>query len=157
MATAKNKAGGGARMAMMVGAAVVVLVGGSLVAMSVMRANAHDADDAQAYALSGAPCPTTTPARLAVEGPKPRHTFEYGGLSLSHASGEADCAWIKGPGGFMGFGGTKYPVCRFSGPGSLEVKDGTSDLLFAPLIGKEVAVVKEGAQLKCVVAPRNGA
>jgi hypothetical protein len=147
----KAKTSGGAKTALIVGGAVMVLVGGGLLAMSLMRANAHDQADAAAYALQGDPCPAVAVADLA---PKPHHTFEYDGLSLSRAAGEVDCAEVKGPGGFMGMGATRYPVCRFSSPGSLDVKDGAKELAFAPLVGKEVAIVKQGDQLKCVVASR---
>jgi hypothetical protein len=72
-------------------------------------------------------------------------------MQLSHAFGDADCAWIADHGG-AGLG--HYPICRFTSPGSLEVKAGAQDLLFVPGPGRPAAITRQGGQVRCVLTPR---
>jgi hypothetical protein len=139
------------KLPMILSVAVVAVIGAAIL-MAVLRNNqAHDQADQATYGATGTPCPTTTRAELASLGPALAHHFEYDDLQLQHAFGEADCAEIAGKGGFMGIGAPHLPICRFSGPGSLEVRDGQTDLLFRPGIGKPAAILKEDGQVKCVM------
>lgn len=139
---------GPARTAALAGVALIAGLAGVALWASIQRDNENNAADARAYGASGPPCPVTTPARLAVEGPRLRHTFDYGGMSLSHAFGDSDCAWIVGKGG-------RYPICRFTSPGSLEIRDGKTDQLFAPGIGRPAAVLRQGGQVRCLMTARD--
>ena len=106
------------------------------------------AADYKVYAASGAPCPQTTPARLQSEGPQLRYSLDFGGMTVLRSFGEADCAWISGPDG-------RYPICRLSSPGSVEVKAAGADVLYAPGIGRSAAVVRRKHDVACMITPRN--
>ncbi|MEI9891081.1 MAG: hypothetical protein WDN45_11400 [Caulobacteraceae bacterium] len=69
-------------------------------------------------------------------------------MTVLRSFGEADCAWIAGPDG-------RYPICRLSSPGSIEVKTGKTDVMFAPGIGKSAAVVRRKHDVACMITPRN--
>ncbi len=151
---AKHRTGGGAKVALIVGGVIAVGLAAAVVGAGMVSGQARDKADQATYGVSGPPCPTTTVAELAAKGPALKHNFEYDDLQLSHAFGMADCAEINGKGGFMGIGAPKIAICRFSGPGSLEVKDGATDQLFLTGIGKPAAILRENGQVKCVMAAR---
>ena len=130
-----------------VGVALMLAIAGWFLWADAMRTRLHDTDDAAAYAASGPPCATTTPTGLQVNGPHLRHSFEYGDMVLSYASGAVDCAWIKGQQG-------RQAVCRFDSPGALGVKRKGAERLFAPGIGNSAAIVRQGDTLSCVMIPR---
>jgi len=129
-----------------VGVTLMLAIAGWFLWADAMRVRLHQSDDAAAYAASGPPCPTTSPAGLAINGPHLRHSFEYGGMILSYASGSVDCAWIKGAVG-------RQAVCKFDSPGSLGVKLKGNQQLFAPGIGHSAAIVRQGDRFGCVMIP----
>jgi hypothetical protein len=130
-----------------IGVALMLAIAGWFLWADAMRARLHDSDDAAAYAASGPPCPTATAAGLAANGPHLRHSFEYGDMILSYASGAADCAWIKGQAG-------QQAVCKFDSPGALGVKRKGPQALFAPGLGNSAAIVRQGDRFSCVMIPR---
>ena len=111
---AKSRLRGPALKAVVGGVVVMAAVAAAAVWASLERERGKEEADARAYGASGPPCPTITPARLAMEGPHLRHRFEFGDMALAHAFGDADCAWIRDATG-------RYPICRFTSPGSLEL------------------------------------
>jgi hypothetical protein len=130
-----------------IGVALMLAIAGWFLWADAMRARLHESDDAAAYAASGPPCPTTTAAGLQANGPHLRHSFEYGDMVLSYASGGADCAWIKGAVG-------QQAVCKFDSPGALGAKLKGVQQLFAPGIGNSAALVRQGDGFSCVMIPR---
>jgi hypothetical protein len=113
------------------GPAKAALIGGAVVLAGVLAVAVgatlktgfdREAADYTVYAAQGSPCPQTTPARLKAEGPQLRYALDFGDMTVLRAFGEADCAWISGPDG-------RYPICRLSSPGSIEVKAGGADVL----------------------------
>lgn len=145
---AKPRLRGPARRAVIGGVAVMAVVAGGALWAGLERERGKEAADAAAYGASGPPCPMTTAARLAVEEPRLRHTFEFGDMTLAHAFGDADCAWIRDATG-------RYPICRFTSPGSLEIKDGKADLLFAPGLGHPAAVLRRSGRIICLMTARD--
>ncbi|HWA62456.1 MAG TPA: hypothetical protein VG939_13830 [Caulobacteraceae bacterium] len=143
----KAKLKGSARTAVIVGAVVVLLVGGGAVWFALKTGWDAEARNYTDYFASGQPCPASTPARHAVEGPQFHQSFEYGDMTLIRASGEADCADVRDSSG-------SFPVCRFSSPGALEVKAGGQDLVFATGIGKSAAIMRRKGQVSCVITER---
>jgi hypothetical protein len=131
----------------LVGVGLMLGIAGWFLWADTMRSRLHEANDAAAYAASGPPCPTTTAAALKVTGPHPHHSFEYGDMVLSYASGDADCAWIKGQEGLQA-------VCKFDSPGALGVKLKAAEQLFAPGLGHSAAIVRQGDRFSCVMIPR---
>jgi hypothetical protein len=133
------------------GAAISLAIAGYFAVATVLRDRDNNIADAKAYGPSGAPCPTVTRAQLAANGPGLRHSFDYGGMRLSHAFGDTDCAWIVDHGG-AGMG--RFPVCRFTSPGSLEVVVGKTDVLFAPGLGQPAAIVLDKGQVRCLLTAK---
>jgi hypothetical protein len=143
-----------ARIALGVGVTIIAGIVIAYVGADMSNSAARDKADQAAYGVSGPPCPTTTLAELAAIGPALQHNFEYGDLQISHAFGEADCAEIAGKGGLFGIGAPRVPICRFTSPGSLEVRDGQADLLFRPGLGQPAAILKQDGKVKCVMAAK---
>ncbi|MDB5459384.1 MAG: hypothetical protein JWO72_1125 [Caulobacteraceae bacterium] len=133
------------------GAAVSLAIAGYFTIASVLRDRDKNIADSRAYAASGAPCPTTTKAQLAANGPNLRHGFDFGDMHLVHAFGDADCAWIAD---HAGAGMGRFPVCRFTSPGSLEVVVGKTDVLFAPGLGRPAAIVLDRGQVRCLLTAK---
>ena len=131
-----------------VGAVAVVLILGA----GFLRARMLNLKDMAAYGVSGTPCPQTTLGRLAVDGPQPRETFDYGGMRLRHASGEADCAWVSDDNG-LGF--IRAPTCRFTSPGALVIEADGRTLAFATGIGRSAAVVHRQGRVVCRIVARS--
>ena len=144
----KHRLKGPVLISSIVGVALVVLLAGVFGWAWLMRDKEHEADDAAAYAASGPPCPSVTPAQLQTNGPHLRHSFTFGESTFSYAFGGADCAWIKSR-------GEKVAVCRFDSPGSLGAKTASGpQLLFTPGIGKHAAILLQGDRFSCVMTAK---
>lgn len=131
-----------------IGIALVAGIGGWFLWANHARTAARAAAETAAYAVSGPPCPTRTAEDLELKGPHLRHTFAFGEMALSYASGGADCAWVEGKDG-------KEAVCKFDSPGSLGVSvKGAPQVLYAPGIGHSAAIEQTGDKLACVITPR---
>lgn len=133
------------------GAVICLAIVGYFTTASLLRDREHNIADAEQYGAKGNPCPTVTKADLAINGPNLRHDFDFGGMRLRHAFGDADCAWIADHGG-GGMG--RFPICRFTSPGSLEVTIGKIDLLFRPPLGKPAAIVLYKGQVRCLLTAK---
>jgi hypothetical protein len=138
-------------IALGVGALVCLAIVGYFTTASLLRDREKNISDAEQYDAKGDPCPATTKADLAVNGPNLRHDFDFGGMHLRHAFGDADCAWIVDHGG-AGMG--RFPVCRFTSPGSLEVVIGKTDVFFRPPLGKPAAIVLDRGQVRCLLTAK---
>ncbi len=143
---------GWARIVLLSGCAVAFGVTAWILGAGFIRARMLNLNDVAAYGVSGPPCPQTTPARLAVEGPRLRETFQYGGMQLRHAAGEADCAWVSDDNG-LGF--VRVPICRFTSPGAVDVQVDGRRLLFATGIGRSATIVRRRGQVLCIMTPRS--
>jgi hypothetical protein len=128
-----------------VGIALVLAIGGWFLWADHQRGAEHEAADAAAYAGSGPPCPRG----LTATSPQLRHSFEFGDMTLSYASGGTDCADIKD-------GGGQQAVCKFDSPGSLGVTYKGVQSLFSPGIGKSAMIVRQGDRVSCVMIARIG-
>ena len=148
---ARRRLSRGMKLAIAGGGLVSLAIVGSFVVAGALRDRDHNIDDARQYGASGQPCPVVTRAQMAADGPGLRHSFDYGGMHLSHAFGDTDCAWIVSHGG-AGMG--RFPVCRFSSPGSLEVSVGKTDVLFLPGLGKPAAIVLDRGQVRCLITAK---
>ena len=147
----KRRLSGGMKIVLVVGAVISLAIIGYFTTASLLRDREKNIADAEQYGAKGAPCPTVTKADLAVNGPNLRHDFDYGGMHLRHAFGDADCAWIVDRGG-AGMG--RLPVCRFTSPGSLEVVIGQTDVFFRPPLGKPAAIVLDKGQARCLLTAK---
>lgn len=134
--------------AVLAGALLAVTVAGLAGWGSLKARWAMEAADARAYGASGPPCPATTPARLKAEGPQLRTSFMFEDMTIVRAFGEADCAVIHDADG-------PFPICRLSSPGSIEVKSGQADLLFAPGIGHPAAILRRKGKIECLMPARD--
>ena len=132
-------------------AALGLVIVGYFSIASYLRDREHNIADAEQYGAKGEPCPTTTKADLETNGPNLRHGFDFGDMHLVHAFGDADCAWIVDHGG-AGMG--RFPVCRFTSPGSLEITTGKTDVFFRPPLGKPAAVVLDKGQVRCLLTAK---
>ena len=128
-----------------VGLALVAAIGAGFLWMDHQRAAEHEAADSAAYAGSGPPCPQG----LTAASPPLRHSFEFGEMTLSYASGGTDCADIEGRDG-------PQAVCKFDSPGSLGVTYKGVQTQFAIGIGKSAMIVRQGDKISCVMIPRIG-
>ena len=131
--------------------ALCLAIVGYFTTASYLRDREHNVADAEQYGAKGAPCPTTTKADLDANGPNLRHGFDFGYMHLAHAFGDADCAWIVDHGG-AGMG--RFPVCRFTSPGSLEITTGKTDVFFRPPLGKPAAIVLDKGQVRCLLTAK---
>ena len=119
---------------------------------SFLRDRDKNIADARQYGAQGTPCASTTKADLEANGPGLRHGFDFGDMHMNHAFGDADCAYIAGDGGA---GMSKFPVCRFTSPGSIEVAVGQTDVFFRPPLGKPAAIVLDkGDKVRCLLTAK---
>jgi len=139
------------RLTLLIGCVFAFCLTAWILGAGLIRARMLNLKDVAAYGVEGAPCPQTTAARLAVEGPRPRELFQYGGMRLGRAFGEADCAWISDDNG-LGF--ARIPICRFTSPGALEVEADGRRLLFATGIGRSAAIVRRRGEVLCIMTRR---
>lgn len=149
---AEPRLGRWAKIALLCGCGVAFCMTAWILGAGFIRARMLNLTDLAAYGAAGLPCPQTTPARLAVEGPQMREVFQYGGMLLHHAFGEADCAWVSDDNG-LGF--ARIPICRFTSPGALEVQADGRSLLFAPGIGRSATILRRRGEVLCIMTARS--
>ena len=135
-------------------AGVAVLLVGAAAAFSRLSHLPAQIAAAKAWTIVGPPCPEITKADFSAQPMKAEQVFSYDDIGFARAYGHAECNEIVDHGG-KGWG--TYPVCKFTGPGILQVstpKDG--DHFFAPGAGVAATLSFADGRAACVTGP-NGA
>jgi hypothetical protein len=133
-------------------AAVIGLAAAALmIAPTWTRQRATAVAEAQAWTITGPPCPQLPLAEIARQ-PRATKTFGYAGAGFAYAYGHVACAQIHADGGRSLVSG--YPVCQFISPGVVVVDTGKTRILFAPGLGRRATVSVENGAARCVMAGR---
>ena len=107
---------------------------------------------AQAWTVTGPPCPSLAPAAAAALPDPPQTAFDDYDIHFARASGAVSCMLIKSDGGR---GMDDVAVCKFNSPQALEIKTGSADAAFGPGLYHGVFVTVAHGQPRCVVVPRD--
>lgn len=134
----------------LIGAAVGVVV--VCQTHSVLSLKRGRIDDAKAWAITGPPCPTEDRATFLQPHKKGPKRVDYEDVTFFRRFGHISCAPIYENGGR---GGRFYPVCQFTGPGELLVRDAKGhEWAFAPGYGQPATISMEGGAAHCVMAAK---
>lgn len=109
-------------------------------------------DDAKAWTITGPPCPTEAKDVFLQPHKKGPKRVDYEDVTIFRRFGHISCAPIYENGGR---GRRFYPVCQFTGPGELLVRDGKGrEWTFAPGPGQPATISMESGQAHCVMASK---
>jgi len=129
------------------GIAALAMAGG--VVFFVQKGKAERIAEARMWTAEGPPCLELTEAELAAEKLDLRHSFSYGGITLSRAFGAAECTDIHDDGGK---GSGLHQVCTFTAPGIVRAKTAGADKIFQAKYAKPVTLSYQNGQFGCVLA-----
>lgn len=104
---------------------------------------------AKAWDIKGPPCPSLTEAEFKAKRWTAPKTFNYDGVTLGRAAGDASCSDVKQNGG-KGFFTDK--VCQFTSPAALAVVTKTGAYFFLPGVGQPATISVHGDTPRCVMA-----
>lgn len=105
--------------------------------------------DAQEWKIEGPPCPTLTAQAFAAAQMKAPKGLTFDGVRFARRFGHVDCNEIAYDDG-KGLGG--FPVCQFTGPGTLQVTTPKGDFFFNPGVGQPATVAVPHDAPTCVMA-----
>lgn len=117
---------------------IVLVIG--VVAASWLYHRSEAVRTAQAWAITGPPCPTASQQTFAASAMKPHMAYEFGDVSFTRAYGHVSCQEITNDGG-RGFG--TFPECQFTSPGLLQVTTKRGDFYFIVETGPATVMVKD--------------
>jgi hypothetical protein len=106
---------------------------------------------AKAWDIQGPPCPALTEAEFAARRWAAPKTFDYDGVTLGRAAGDASCSDVK-TGGGTGFGTDK--VCQFTSPAALTVAVKGTRYFFLPGVGQPATIAIHHDTPRCVMASK---
>ncbi|MEO8113452.1 MAG: hypothetical protein ABI655_03655 [Phenylobacterium sp.] len=134
---------------------VVIVVGAVLVAAyfggSWLYHRPMAIERAQAWTISGPPCPELSRADFVQRGLKAPRVFDFEGLSLARQFGHVSCMIVANEGG-KGLG--DYPVCQFTSPTVLQVTTAKGELFFEPGPGHAATISAQHGKVSCVLASK---
>ncbi|MCR5881038.1 hypothetical protein [Phenylobacterium sp. J367] len=84
-------------------------------------------------------------------GLKAPKAFEFEGVVMARRFGHVNCAGVRTRGGT---GLSLYPVCQFTGPGTLRVVTEAGETWFDTGLGQPATVSTEGGKARCVLDSR---
>jgi hypothetical protein len=116
-----------------------------------MRDRAGHIAVAKAWDIQGPPCPALSEAEFAARRWTAPKTFDYDGVTLGRAAGDASCSDVK-TGGGTGFGTDK--VCQFTSPAALTVAIKGARYFFLPGVGQPATIAIHHDVPKCVMASK---
>jgi hypothetical protein len=149
MATREFRAAGRFGIAHAVGAVVVITAGAALLTVQFVKdRNAHIAT-AKAWDIQGPPCPALSEAEFTAKRYTALKTFDYDGIAIGRAAGDASCSDVKDSGG-KGFLNDK--VCQFTSPATLTVTSKAGSFFFVPGVGQPASLVIHHDTPRCVMA-----
>jgi hypothetical protein len=132
------------RLALAVG--LIVIVAGA--AAGLIQFRDQRIAEAKAWAITGAPCPELSRAAFHAFGAPPTQVFDYDGLVLGRAHGDAICSDIAYGGGV---GLTTYPECQFNRPEVVELVMDRRMFFFAPGAGRPATLSIPHGKPRCVM------
>jgi len=104
---------------------------------------------AKAWDIQGPPCPALTAAEWTAKHYRAGKVFDYDGVAIGRAAGNASCSDVHTDGG-KGLGVRK--VCQFTSPGLLTVTSKAGDFYFNPGVGQLASLIIEKDRPVCVMA-----
>ena len=107
--------------------------------------------DAEAWTITGPPCPEITEAALRGAGEKADKKFEYDGVLFARAYGHVSCNEV---GYDRGRGMGKYPACQFTAPSVLVIDTEQGRHVYQPGRGQPATVAVQHGKASCVMAAR---
>lgn len=125
-----------------------VAIGGGVVYF-VQKGKAERIAEAQMWTAKGPPCLELTEAEFAAQKMELKHTFAFGGITLSRAYGAAECTDIHDDGGR---GAGMHQVCSFGAPGVVRAKTAGADKIFQAKFAQPVTLSYQNGQFGCVLA-----
>jgi hypothetical protein len=152
MATRLSRGRGAARrfgMAHVIGAVVVITAGAALVTFQFVRDRAANVATAKAWNIQGPSCPALSQADFTAKRYTALKTFDYDGIAIGRAAGDASCSDVKDSGG-KGFLNDK--VCQFTSPATLTVTSKAGSFFFVPGVGQPASLVIHHDRPRCVMA-----
>ena len=132
-----------------VGVLLVVVIAASVVFI-VQRGQAIA--EAQDWAITGPPCPTTTAAAYAANLQHAPISSDFNGVTFGREFGHVSCSAIVNDGG-RGFG--TFAECQFTSPDQLKVTTPKGDFYFY-VRGKPATVAIHDGVPSCVLAAKFG-
>lgn len=136
-------------MAHVVGAVVVITAGAGLVTFQFVRDRDANVATAKAWNIQGAACPALSQAEFTANRYTALKTFDYDGIAIGRAAGDASCSDVKDSGG-KGFLNDK--VCQFTSPATLTVISKAGSFFFVPGVGQPASLVIHHDTPRCVMA-----
>jgi hypothetical protein len=137
-----------AKIAFVTGVALAIVGAAFVVGRSWWEARSKAIANADAWTISGPPCPELTQAQFEASGLKTRKSTEYNGLTFRRVAGHLACNEVVNSGG-KGIG--KYAVCQFTAPSVLTVTAGDRSFYYHPGIGQDTTVEVRGDSARCVM------
>ncbi len=109
----------------------------------------EEAATAKAWNIQGAACPALSQAEFTANRYTALKTFDYDGIAIGRAAGDASCSDVKDSGG-KGFLNDK--VCQFTSPATLTVISKAGSFFFVPGVGQPASLVIHHDTPRCVMA-----
>lgn len=104
---------------------------------------------ARAWDIQGPPCPALTEAEFHAKRWVANKTFNYDGVIVSRAAGDASCSDVRQDGGKGLF---HDKVCQFTSPAALTVVTRSGRYFFLPGVGQPATIAIHNDTPKCVMA-----
>ena len=136
-------------LAHVVGAVVVITAAVGLIAFNFVHDRAANVGTAQAWASQGPPCPAFDAAGFAARRYKARKSFDYDGVTIGRAAGDASCSDVKENGGEGLF---TDKICQFTSPVALTVVSKAGAFFFIPDVGHPATLIIHRDVARCVMA-----
>jgi hypothetical protein len=136
-------------MPQVVGAVVVITVAVGALAFNFAQDRKTNVGTAKAWEIQGPPCPTLTAVQFTAQHFTAKKTFDYDGITIGRAAGDASCSDVKASGG-KGLATDK--VCQFTSPVTLTVASKGGSYYFAPDVGHPASLMIHGDVPRCVMA-----
>jgi hypothetical protein len=136
-------------VAHIIGGAIVSTLAVGALTFEYVRDRAGHVAVAKAWDIQGPPCPALTEAEFTAKRWAAPKVFDYDGVKLGRAAGDASCSDVKTRGG-KGFGTDK--VCQFTSPAALTVVSKAGRYFFLPGVGQPSTLIIHKDVPRCVMA-----
>jgi hypothetical protein len=131
-----------------------VIVAGALAYVITTANTAQKVAEAAQWTAAGEPCLTLTKAEFDAQNIALTYSFDYQGMTVARAFGQAECTDIHDDGGK---GGATHSVCVFTAPGVVKATVDGQDHYFQAKFAKPVTLAYEDGKFSCVLAKPAGA
>jgi hypothetical protein len=138
-------------VAHVIGAVVVITAGFSAVTFQFVRDRSANIATARAWNIQGAPCPAFTQSEFQARRYTAPKIFDYDGIAIGRAVGDAYCSDVKDTGGA---GLLSDKVCQFTTPVALTVASKVGTWFYITGVAQPATLIIHRGVPRCVLASK---